>query len=364
MGHLRLLLSLAMCTVVIYAAQLEMLKNSGSFSHVNTTLQAISLISAASNIILTVDPKTLPEKKSRDTLLQLQTILYTLRTKGIILKGAYVVDFLKNVHANFPEEWNTTGPHDASSFYKNLVQTIEKNLLPGDKRATFHDLLNVRQEITSASGSTTEDSLVIRISGSSGKVQLGLDEYFGVHTTTTNTGTSSPQRRIVSDPSVLSIYMDPLPDSKQGAIVVPMDRIKIENYRSANLPKSIPSRYKARYEAMSCKNPPEHGHYHGFQQDGVLRITPDDSDGNVTETTAQCQEFASLLYYVNEQQETDLMREKPVPKEVMTLIEGELAKYATIGREPCRFPPESDAFKLASGLFHFLSVAVIVALLN
>ena len=190
----------------------------------NTSLTAISLVSAASNIILSVDPKTLPEQKNQTLLLKLQTILYTLRTKGITLKGAYVVDFFKGIYASFPEEWATKDQQNGSEFYQSLVRTIERNLLPSDKRATFHDLLNVKQEVTSASGTTIEDSLVINVSGTLGTVQAGLDEYFGAQTAASNTGNPPPQHRIAADPSVLAIYMDTLPtytteDGKQGTSI-------------------------------------------------------------------------------------------------------------------------------------------------
>lgn len=380
MRNLKSLLSLAACTAVICTAQFNGLKNLGSSCYMNTALQAISSIPAASNLILSVDPKTLPNKNNQDILLKLQTILYTLRTEGVTLKDAYLLDFLKSVGTNFVGGWSTKGQQDASEFYQNLVQTIERDLLPIDKRATFHDLMNVKQEITSPSRNTTEDDLLVRIQGTSAvvnSVQSGLDEYFKVQSVTTTAGTSSLQHRIAADPFVLSIYVNRFPtdaaDKNNKQITIPM-KLAINNYRSANLAGNTSPDYELRHVAVHRGDRPNTGHYYGYRYDGNRWIKLDDSNvhafkGDVTEITSHGQDTAFMLYYVNARQKDDLLRENPVPKNVMTLIDGELAKHAIVvttitdPKRPSSSKPKNDASGLASGLFHLFAV-VVIALLN
>lgn len=160
-----------------------------------------------------------------------------------------------------------------------MVQAIERDLLPTDKRATFHDLLNVKQEVISASNSTTEDTSVIRVQGTftdTKLVQTGLDEYFGTRTVTTNTGISSIQRRIAVDPSVITVYVDVIPSStveESKAIAYSLGPIDIKNYRSASLTGNTSPNYMARSSGQDCKNEPDTGRFHGLYGGGTSNQT-------------------------------------------------------------------------------------------
>ena len=358
-----------------------------------TALQAISSIPAASNLILSVDPMTLPVKKNQDTLLKLQTMLFTLRTEGITLKNAYLLDFLKSISSHFPGGWNTHGQQDESEFYQKLIQAIESDLLPADKRATFHGIMNIRQDVINPSGTTaTDEDVAVRIQGTLvnvNSVQTGLDEYFK----TPSAGVLAPHYRIAADPSVLSIYVNRFsgtPSVKDAAkqIAIPMT-LAINNYRSAALATSMPlsPQYELRFVAVHHGDTPGSGHYYGYKRDGSRWIKFDDSnvhvfDGNVTEITSHGQDTAFMLHYVNVNQKADLLRENPVPGNVRTLIDGQLAQHATVISAPPSttppstpptttppkktpwYKPKNDAPKLTSGLLSLLPVVVVVALLN
>ena len=115
-----------------------------------------------------------------------------------------------------------------------------------------------------------------------------------------------------------------------------------------------------KYIASSCKNPSANSRYYGCKQDGVERITPDDSTESATETSSPCQELAALLYYINAKQAADLQKESPVPSNVMALIDGELAKHATIEKKTSWLASKNSASQLTCGLFPLLSAAVII----
>lgn len=369
MKILKSLLFLVSGAAVAYAVLFD---EPRGYHYISSVLGALSSIPPAFNFILSVDPKTLPEKRNQDTLLKLQTIMYTMRTKGVCLKGEYVLDFVRDISASFPEGWKAKERQDEAEYHQNLVQTIEKDLLPADKRATFHNLLNVKQELISASNSTTVDTPVIRIKGTSFNVksiQDGLDSYFGVSTATTSD--SSPLHRIAVDPSVLSVHVDIAPAktadelNKISYLIWPLD---IKNYRSANLAGSTSPRYMASYDGMYCKDRPENGHYLGYSVKGELRIKPADydvPDKNVTEPTSACQDYALLLHFVNANQGSDLLKEnQPVPKNVMALIDGELAKHATVEKKSSWFEFKNDVSGLASGILYLFSTMVAVIILN
>lgn len=102
--------------------------------------------------------------------------------------------------------------------------------------------------------------------------------------------------------------------------------------------------------------------------EGELRIKPADydtsvSDKRATEPVTPCQINAVMLQFVNENQNPGMQKVNPVPKNVMTLIDGELAKHATVAKEPSWLEFTNDASGLTSGLFCLLSTIVVVVLL-
>lgn len=97
MKNLKLLLLLVSGITIAYATQSDGLNDMSGSRYLSRALVFVSSIPTVSNLILSVDPKTLPEKKNQDTLLKLQTIVYTLRTKGVCLEG-YISAGLSQEH--------------------------------------------------------------------------------------------------------------------------------------------------------------------------------------------------------------------------------------------------------------------------
>ena len=174
----------------------------------------------------------------------------------------------------------------------------------------------------------------------------------------------SSQPDAAVEPLILPVYFDKQPFGER--VTIPVDvSVKINGHKSADPTKSTPSWYGTTFSGMLCEDEVISGRYSGLIVNDHVRITADDSAGDLdTKASKRCENFSELLLYVNKEIPKEMKKVNPVPKSVMALIDAELAQHATVDEKKRALSAlGSGASELALGVLKLLSTMAIVAML-